>query len=392
MAGGTAALRLTQSGHQCTIFERTPTPQTIGGAVNIAPNGLRLLDRLGVYPQVKAAGCIVPSFELRSRSGSLLGAVSNKSTDGYAGIRIMRSALQRVLLNEARERGVAIRFGKSLQSVAEESTGEARSEKPTRIIATFSDGSTATADLLIGADGIHSTVRTAITESTTPGAVDPQYTGTALVYGLLSQDDIPEVDFSKIALTSGAFVRTGFFFTCFTDNSLSKLYWVAGKAKAKAEKLHDTERIRSEALTDFGDLYFPIPRIISRTTEFFSWPVYELPVLANWVRGNIALVGDAAHALPPNQGQGVSQAFEDVFVLAKVVDSAADLRRYQEIRMPRIAKMRQRIRSTRRERERGPWELWVREWLFWLLLNIVGRLIDWWGRGLFDYDPDTECI
>jgi len=72
----------------------------------------------------------------------------------------------------------------------------------------------------------------------------PEYTGIALVYGLLNQEDVPEVDFSIGAETTGVFSRKGFFFSAFTHGSRARLYWVSSREKANAEKLADPEQIR----------------------------------------------------------------------------------------------------------------------------------------------------
>src|SRR3569833_2892293 len=104
VAGPVAALRLLQDGHRCRIYERTASPQTIGGAVNLAPNGMRLIARLGVADEVRRAGCDVPQMSVLDETGARLGDFPTTSRDGFVGIRIMRSVLQMVLLAEVRAR------------------------------------------------------------------------------------------------------------------------------------------------------------------------------------------------------------------------------------------------------------------------------------------------
>lgn len=380
IAGPTAAIRLAQDGHRCTIFERSAQPHTIGGAVNLAPNGVRLLSRLGVS-DIKKRGCTVQSFELRDERGGILGYVDNRSKDGFAGIRIMRSVLQEELLREARHQGVEVVFGKAFQSVREDSDE--------KVIATFKDGSIAKGDFLIGADGIHSTVREYILNGR---ELKPRYTGQSLVYGILPTKYVAGVDYAAMHATFGVFARKGFFAAAFTDETRQALYWIAARSEAVVGKKDNPEQIRSEELERFKDLYEPIPQIISATDEFFSWPVYELPEMDNWSRGRVVLVGDAAHALPPNRGQGVSQAIEDIFLLGRVISKGLSLRRYEELRKPRIAKLRATIQGQRREQERGPWAQWFRCWAVWAGLQAM-RVLGWvWEYDYFAYDPDTVDV
>jgi len=380
VAGPVAALRLLQDGHRCRIYERTASPQTIGGAVNLAPNGMRLIARLGVADEVRRAGCDVPQMSVLDETGARLGDFPNTSRDGFVGIRIMRSELQRVLLAEVRARGCEVYFGKALAEITERG-GDGR------VVARFKDGSQAEGEYLIGADGIHSATRAYVA-----GDITPEFAKQSLVYGILPAEDVPHVDFAAFPPTSGVFARRGFFASAFTDNERTRMYWITAKKKEVAERTEDGDVIRAEELDRFKALYKPIPELIAATNEFFSWPVYELPVLERWHEGRVVLVGDAAHALPPNQGQGVSQAFEDVFVLARVIAHGAGFRRYEELRMPRIAKLRKTIKAQSREHERGPWAQVFITWAFWLFLKVAAVLSLVWEWDNFAYDPDRERI
>ena len=382
IAGPAAALRFSQCGYHCKVYERASSAQTIGGAVNLAPNGLRLFDRLGVLQEITRQGCTVESFQMRNERGAILGYFPNSSADGYVGVRIMRATLQAILLSAAKSKGVDFNYGMTLKSVA---------EKDGKVIATFSNGTIADGDYLVGADGIHSTVRQYVAYPKEK-EICPRYTGTALVYGILDANVLPTEVVSSMHATSGVFGQKGFFASAFCDNPRTRLYWISSVTKAVAEKLDDPDEIRSQELSKFGNFYKPIPEIIQRTAEFFSWPIYELPFLEHWVKGKVVLIGDAAHALPPDKGQGVSQAIEDVFVLARVIESGAALARYEEIRQPRIEKLRDSIKNGRKERERGLWEAWFRDWIFWIFLKVLNILGNRLTRDLFGYDPDIIVI
>ncbi len=104
------------------------------------------------------------------------------------------------------------------------------------------------------------------------------------------------------------------------------------------------------------------------------------------------LVGDAAHALPPHKGEGVSQGIEDVFVLARVLEAGVDLARYEKRRQPRVEKLREAIKRDRKERERGPWGMWLFEWSFGGFLKLANVFGSRWSNNTFGYDPDLISI
>jgi 2-polyprenyl-6-methoxyphenol hydroxylase-like FAD-dependent oxidoreductase len=381
IAGPTAALRLTNDGHKCMIFERNPEPTTMGGAVNIAPNGMRLLERLGVGDGIRKKGYAVEALEIMEERGGVIGQFENKSRDGVCGVRIMRSSLQEALLAKMKEKGVEVMFGKNLDSVE-------GNRKNGKVKATFKDSTVVEADLLIGADGIHSAVRHYVVGD----GWKPNYTGQAVVYGMVRTDDLPRTDFSTMAPTAAVVAKRGVFFMAFADESRQMLYWAATKEKLIAEKPTDYDKIRSEEAERYKDLYNPGPDIIASTKEFFSWPGYGLPEIPQWSKGNVVLVGDAAHALRPNKGQGLSQAVQDVFVLARVIEKEAPLKRYEEIRRPLVAKLRNEVKGADMHVERGPWGQFVGVWLMRGVLKVRSVLNVFWDLNDFEYDPDTIDI
>lgn len=138
---------------------------------------------------------------------------------------------------------------------------------------------------------------------------------------------------------------------------------------------HSPDHRSNEQLLRMVDLRAPFARALSR--------------------GSVVLIGDAVHALPPNKGQGVSQAIEDVFVPARVVEQGRVLERYAEVRKPRVEKLREEFVMQRKEEERGLWEQWFRVWAFLGFLKVAS----WWrwvsGRDPlagFGYNPDEDEI
>jgi len=377
LAGPAAALRFARDGHKCVVFERASGPQSIGGAINLAPNGLRIVTHLGVGEEATKRACVVPEIEIREEKGSLLGTFSNSSKDGFTGLRIMRSDLQAVLLDEIRRQGITVNYKKNLSAIREEND---------KVIATFLDGTTAEGDMLIGADGIHSKVREYVIGD---ASIQPEYTGQSLIYGLLPMKDVPDIDVSSLPKTTAVFCRRGFFAAAFTNAAREKLYWFCASEKPTAEYSIDAPAIRAEATARFGSVFAPFPRVIAATTDFFAWPTFRLPELPAWHRGRVVLVGDAAHALPPNGGQGVSQALEDVVCLARVVAAGKDFAHFEELRTPRIAKLRDRRASQGREKERSEWGQWAMSWMVWSGLGVYRLYSYFWAYDMFAYDIDT---
>ncbi|KAI1016403.1 hypothetical protein LB503_010467 [Fusarium chuoi] len=154
-AGLVTALRLQQPvSVDCTIYELRPAPSTLGSAIGIMPNGLRLLDRLGVYSELKKRGSSHSNMTIHSLKGGVLGrrdmVSAAKEQTGYGYMRIKRTDLLDTLLEAVAEAGIALHYNKSLISITESADS---------VTATFSDGTSDTADFILGCDGIHSVVR-----------------------------------------------------------------------------------------------------------------------------------------------------------------------------------------------------------------------------------------
>ena len=142
----------------------------------------------------------------------------------------------------------------------------------------------------------------------------------------------------------------------------------------------------------YKEAFEPVPQIIAAAKRFFVWEVYELPQIDRWYRGKVVLIGDAAHAMPPSAGQGLSQAIEDCSILAKVLSKGADLSRYEELRKARIQKMKGEFKWRNNVENRGPLGQWFIIWVFWAVFNIaswVSRIIKY---DPFRYDADTVDI
>src|SRR5215471_9647858 len=130
IAGPAASLFLQRAGIESQIFEAYPEPTTIGGGFQIAPNGMRVLNALGLADRVRAAGVTSTNFVFRNQQGEVISQM-DLSGSGY-GVTIMRAALHQILLDEIGRQRVPIEYGKRLSAIEHEGN---------IVVARFEDGS-----------------------------------------------------------------------------------------------------------------------------------------------------------------------------------------------------------------------------------------------------------
>src|ERR1700733_972551 len=153
LSGLTLALALHQQAIPCRVYESRGSPFNVGGAVMLAQNALRVLDALGIYERVRAKGYNFEWLEYRDAAGNFQETYEfgGKEKYGYMALRIYRTDLIQEMLGMIRERGIPIEFGKKFSNVV--------SETEDSVTWAMAGGSIQTSKILIGADGIHSTVR-----------------------------------------------------------------------------------------------------------------------------------------------------------------------------------------------------------------------------------------
>jgi len=328
VAGPAVALFLQRAGWEVEIFEAAESPDSYTGLfLNVATNGLSVLDQLGLRERLVAEGHPAPEMVMWSSTGKELGTVPN----GPAGkpdrgsVVVRRSILHRVLRDAAQEAGIPIRFGARLERI-EETDASVR--------AIFADGRIATGDLLIGADGVGSPTRRHID----PDAPAPAYSG---LVGLGGFALVP-----GLAPTPGAqhmvFGRRSFFGYLVRDDG--EVYWFANITHPSADRAALRATHAEEWLATLRELHaddpYPVPQILAHATgEIGGYPIDDLAHVPHWSRGRVVAVGDAVHAISPSAGQGASLALEDAITLARCLrdlpDHAAAFAEYQRLRQPR---------------------------------------------------------
>jgi 2-polyprenyl-6-methoxyphenol hydroxylase-like FAD-dependent oxidoreductase len=325
--GGLAtALALHQLGHAVQVYEAAPELREIGAGVVLGANAMRALAHLGVHDAVHAQGFAVTSIGLLDQQGRVLNNVDTRPfTDrlGYDNLAIHRAGLQRVLL-EHLPPGV-LHLGKALERFEQQGT---------QVTVFFTDGSTATAEALIGADGIRSRVRRQLLPR-----VEPRFAGYTCWRGV--------IDGSSLHLPPGRSTESwgtdGRFGLVPLGNG--QVYWFACLNSAEPQD----PQLRSLNLTDlqrrFADFHSPIPELLALTSdEQVIWgDIIDLKPLRQFAFGRVLLLGDAAHATTPNMGQGAGQAVEDAAMLARCLreqpEVEAAFRLFDQRRRPRTTRI-----------------------------------------------------
>ncbi|KAF2193175.1 FAD binding domain protein [Zopfia rhizophila CBS 207.26] len=412
-AGVGAALNLRKTDHIfSTIYEIRPVRTTLGGAVGIPSNGLRLLDRLGLYDEVLARGVDTSTLILHSIKGHVMGQMDmgswSKEKTGFGYLRIQRTDLMDVLLDAAEKADIPIHYGQKLVKIDEDDNG---------VTATFSDGTKDTGDFLLGCDGIHSAVRTLYVDPTT----EPQYSGISNIGSDTSLGSVISTSGLPLAAASlkglnATLTTDGLFAVTPCTPAQDMLYWFFSREVAIPESgdtrdgweergKKEIEGMKSTMLDVLGDAkaeWVDMLRELVRQTDVVKfYPNFRLPPGAKWSRGRCLLIGDAAHAMPPHASQGVSMALEDIFLLCRLLhDGSRSLenvvRTYEEKRGPRAEEMlRTALRNGSVRKKMGPWRHRFNEVMMTGGLHLYNMLdLDRLGLGKkpLAYDIDEEQI
>lgn len=329
IAGPVVALALRQAGIDSTIYEAYATDaEGIGGLLMVAPNGLDALRIIGA--DVSTIGQPIQRMIMGDGSGKRFGE--------FAGLRdlppsqvMWRSELYRVLHDHAVAHAIRIEYGKRLVGV---------DETPAGIIARFADGSRASGDVLIGADGIRSTVRTLID----PSAPGPAYVGhigfggRATGSGVHGESDAMHFVFGRQA------------FLGYWTQPDGRVLWFGNLPHKEPLTMSEARQVPAgEWLRRLREVYaddMPGRDLLqhSNADELFVAGAGEiLPTVPHWHRGRIVLVGDSAHAPSSSSGQGASLAAESAIQLARCLRDLPDVTTaftvYERLRRPRVEKV-----------------------------------------------------
>ncbi|MFJ5777058.1 FAD-dependent monooxygenase [Streptomyces sp. NPDC093094] len=318
IGGLAAAIALHRTGWDVRVLERAPEFTEIGAGISLWPNALRALDELGLGDAVRARSAEEAGGGARDRRGRWLSRTDNAELTrrfGHPLVVLHRAELLRVL-TEALPAD-CLRPDSEVSAVHDDGHGPV----------VIHPGGASRPDLVIGADGLRSAVRRALW----PDAAGPRYAGyTAwrMVTEPLAQPP------AEGAATWGRGERFGY-----TALPGGRMYCFATASLPEGTPSGSTEH--AELLRRFGSWPDPVPALLAAVPAdaVLRHDLYRLPPLDTFVRGRVALLGDAAHAMTPDLGQGACQALEDAVTLAHCLDrtddTAAALGSYDRLRRPR---------------------------------------------------------
>jgi 2-polyprenyl-6-methoxyphenol hydroxylase-like FAD-dependent oxidoreductase len=385
IGGLTAANALIRAGIEVAVYEAAAELKEIGAGVALHANAMKVLRAIGVEDEVRrVAGCSEWAVTRNGKTGRAISKTSRQQQAalfGIEGATVHRADLLDVLADA---------LPPSIVSLGKRCTG-VRPDGGVAV-ARFADGSEAEADIIVGADGIHSVVRTSLF-----GPDTPRFTGKICYRSVVPTRAVrgarPSADNGQWLGPHGTIVLYPLRgeelvnVVChYDDESYRHESWV-------------TECSREEVLERYADWHESLLRLFAAGDTWYKWALYDRDPIPQWTRGRVTLLGDAAHPMLPYLGQGACQALEDGVVLATALtaeasDPVTGLARYERTRRPRAS----RVVLTARERGlsnhlTSTWAAWRRDLLIAWRRRVNRRDLD--GRGaawVADYDATSPDV
>ncbi|MGW9197722.1 FAD-dependent monooxygenase [Micromonospora chersina] len=343
-AGLATALALRDAGWDALVLERSADVGPSGVALTLWPNALSALAAVGADKPVRAAGCPADGNQIRAADGRILDDVPGPlmaERFGGRGLALLRADLVEAL--RAQLSPGMLRTGARCVGWTEAGG---------RVRATLADGGTEEGDLLVGADGLRSTIRRQLLG----GGADPlRYAGYPVWRGIARYD----LGAAPGLLTMGRAAQFGLF-----PLPGGRAYWFATMPLRRGWGEQLPRRVWSAR---FDGWHAPIPQVLAATPDedILVTDIYDRAPVPRWSAGRVVLVGDAAHPSTPNLGQGTCQALEDAVVLGRRLrddDVAGALRRYEAARRRRADGLTRQARMLGRVGQwSNPVACWIRE-------------------------------
>jgi salicylate hydroxylase len=330
IGGLSAAIALTKVGFDVEMVEQAPVLTEVGAGIQLSPNAIKGLAGLGVVEAVLAVASLPEALEMRiGKTGERvfsipMGKAAFKRYGAYY-VHIHRADLVEILRRAAEFAGVRIRLGARVAAYVNE---------PHCIKVGLDTGDIIEADMLVGADGLHSQVRLQML-----GDVPARFTGAVAWRFTVPAEVAPDLPHSAIVWAGPGRhavtyrIRRG---------ELINFVGVLEEDRWRGETW-DQAGDPKELVDDFGGWAPPVQDIIAAAGRCNVWALYDREPLSHWSGERVALLGDACHAMPPFQAQGAAMAIEDAVVLAKCLAAegvaAGSLTKYEKLRKPRTSKV-----------------------------------------------------
>jgi salicylate hydroxylase len=332
IGGLVLALALRGRGIGFEVYEQADELREVGAAVALSANGTRELRRLGLGEQLEAASVVPSALVIRRWDTGEIIADHPIGRDGTyeATFGAPYYGLHRVALLQAlaeRLGGDGLNLGRRCVGVDERASGaELR----------FADGSSAAADLVVGADGVHSVIRPHVV-----GEVRGRFSGTVGYRGLVPVEAMPSLpDPTPLQFWAGP--RRHLLHYAIDGGRTVNFLAVVRVPEWTSEAWME-ECAVSDAVDAYAGWHPAVTEMVGATEVGTRWALHDLAPLERWHTDHVVLMGDAAHAMVPHQGQGAGQTIEDAIALADCLADAGDLasalRTYEELRRERTARV-----------------------------------------------------
>ena len=333
MGGLTAGAALLQAGYDVEIYEQAPKLGEVGAGFQVSANATRVLYALGLGDGLERAAAIPEGKVIRIWSTGDTWPLFDFDQAfveryGYPYYTFHRADLHELLVDAVRrEKSDAIYLGHACTGFEQDGDG---------VTLKFDNGNEARGDALIGADGVHSTIRAALGHQD-----NPVFTGSMAWRGVLPADDLPEDRFPSVGTN---WVGPGGHCITYHLRRGEIFNFVGVREKDWQVESWTTRGSREEFVADFGGWHEDIHYLIERIEEPFKWAFMVRDPLERWTSGRVTLLGDACHAMVPMLAQGACAAIEDGYVLMRAFEAAGNaveeaLGRYEGARHERTSRM-----------------------------------------------------
>lgn len=383
IGGLTAAHALRERGIEVRVHEQATKLNDIGAGIQLSPNAIKAYRALGLEAEIGAIGFESEYQTIRSwRSGRIISRQPRKAVMraryGAPYYTLHRADLLEVLGRTLPD--TSLRLGIRCVGVEAGDRGA---------VARFDDGSEAEADVVVGADGIHS-----VTRSSLFGDEKPRFTGCICWRGLVPIEAVPK----GISIADGtAWWGPHGHIVHYAVRRGELLNFVAHyESEAWTEESWTRECDRSELTETYAGWNDALLQLIACSERYYKWALYDRDPLERWNKGRATLLGDAAHAMLPYLAQGACMAIEDGYVLAAAIanapeDVTAALAHYEA---QRIARTRRTVLGSRfRAKENhlaSPWKRLLRDVKIGFRDRFASDNTAFRAAWLYDYDVATE--
>src|SRR5579863_851297 len=368
-----AANALVAQGLQVAVYEQAPAIGEVGAGLFMTPNSVRHLQRIGLGPAVEKSGALVGHNSRYFRhDGTPIAPVQVTDSSGWNATFGMHRADLVEMLATALPQGIV--------HTGHRCTGFDQNDDVARV--SFANGACVEADVVIGADGIHSALRPHVIASS-----DPVFSGSVAYRGLVAHERVPDWPtdrwqmwlgkgrhFLAFPLRAGKLINYVGFVP--TDEQMRESWSAPG----------DPEVLRQA----FAGWDPRIHRLLSEVHMTFRWALYDREPLPVWTRYRLSLLGDAAHPMLPHLGQGANQSIEDGMALATILSRSdrtsapSALLAYERLRRERVAQVQRGARESGLRYDSAYSDLGVRD------AEIAAHAA--FRRTLYDHDVVPEAL